>query len=144
MTKLFEEKEDVVLEHWNAWDLSDPKVQFEKSQETAVALLSATHDAGTKYDFFIVHLLTSSHAIRILLPLIPEEWHIKLVRQWWLFTVVVYICQLRPEIKLSRIDDVKLEGRDWKFVVDKAVNGPASTDAHYVKGELPFLRNNVP
>jgi hypothetical protein len=132
---VLEEKEDVFLEYWNAWELSDPKEQFEESQKTAVAILMGTDapEGDTKFDFFFIHLLTSSHAIRILLPLIPTKFHISLVRQWWLFTLAVYIAQTRPAIKLDTISNYDLKGRNWKFVLDKALNSPHALDAHFVK-----------
>lgn len=135
ISKVFEEQEDALLEYWNGWDLSNPKEQFEDSQKAAVALLLATEPPGAgKFDFFIVHTLTSSHAIRILLPLIPAEHHINLVRQWWLFTLAVYITQLRPEIILDEINGYDLEGRNWKHVGDRALKSTHSLDAHFVKG----------
>ncbi|KAI9710748.1 MAG: hypothetical protein M1820_002581 [Bogoriella megaspora] len=131
---LFTSKEDVILDHWNAWDLSNPTQQFEDSQRAAVALLVGTHSKETLFDFFLVHVLTSSHAVRILLPLIPAKFHVSLVRQWWLFAITAYVQQLRPEVKLARITDFELNGRDWTFAEDQAVNGRWATDAHYVKG----------
>lgn len=132
MTDLFSNHESFILEHWNAWTLSDPIAQFRASQEAAVALLVNTVSSGTSYDFFLVHILTTSHAVRILLPLIPTRFHVSLVQQWWLLTLAVYICQLRPKIREET--DVKLEkGKDWKYVEDKAVNGEWKTDAHFVK-----------
>lgn len=128
---LFKTHESVVLEHWNAWKITDPKEQFRQSQEAAIALLVSTVQPGTHaYDFFLVHVLTSSHAVRILLPLIPKKFHISLVRQWWLFAIIVYIIQLRP-----KIDDevVPSPGKQWSYVEDKAINGPWATDAHFVK-----------
>jgi hypothetical protein len=132
---VLEKREDVFLEYWNAWELLNPKEQFEESQRTAVAILLGTDPpkGDTKFDFFFVHLLTSSHAIRILLPLIPAKFHISLVRQWWLFTLAVYIAQTRPEIKLDNINNYDLKGRGWKFVLDKALNSPHAMDAHFVK-----------
>ena len=129
---LFQNHEDIVLEHWNAWKISDPLKQFEDSQEAAVALLTRTVEPGTHaYDFFVVHILTTSHAIRILLPLIPREFHLKLVKQWWLLTISVYIAQLRPKIN----DDLEEKPtKQWNYVESKAVSGPWATDAHYVKG----------
>lgn len=129
---LFENHEDLVLEHWNAWKIVDPNKQFRDSQEAAVALLVRTVQPGThSYDFFMVHLLTTSHAVRILLPLIPKKFHVSLVRQWWLFAISVYIAQLRPKV------DEDMEGKpskQWHYVEDKAINGPWAKDAHYVKG----------
>lgn len=130
-----EEMAKAVLEYWNSWQLKSPKDQFSESQKLAVALLVAaqTPKDDKRYDFFAVHLLTTSHAVRILLPLLPGKFHIPLVREWWLFTLLVYIGQLRPKINIDNIKLVELEGRDWSFVTEKALKGTYRTDAHYVK-----------
>lgn len=130
-----EELKEAALEYWNSWDLKNPTQQFAESQKLAVALVVAAQEPNNNkgYDFFAVHLLTSSHAVRTLLPILPSKHHIPLVRQWWLFTLLVYIAQLRPKINIDTIKLVDLEGRDWKFVTDKAINGKWKTDAHYVK-----------
>ncbi|KAF7588849.1 hypothetical protein BBP40_005096 [Aspergillus hancockii] len=131
---ILREHEPALLDHWNAWKIENPVEQFRQSQELAAALLTATQtQISDKYDFFLVHTLTTSHAVRILLPLIPGRFQYPLVRQWWLLTLVVYIAQLRPEINFDRINDFDLEGRDWKWTSHKAVKGQYSTDAHYVK-----------
>ena len=111
------------LEYWNSWQLKNPKDQFAESQKLAVALLVAaqTPKDDKSYDFFAVHLLTTSHAVRILLPLLPSKYHIPLVRQWWLFTLLVYVAQLRPKINIDTIKLVELEGRGWEYVTEKAV-----------------------
>lgn len=135
--KLFESHENLVLGHWNAWKISDPKEQFRDSQEAAVALLVRTVQPGTHaYDFFVCHLLTTSHAVRILIPLIPKKFHISLVRQWWLLTIAVYIAQLRPNID-DGIEEKPT--KQWNYVEDRALNSPWATDAHYVKGKWRFL-----
>lgn len=130
-----EELAAAALEYWNSWDLKDPKAQFAESQKLAVALVVAAQEPSNDkaYDFFGVHLLTSSHAVRTLLPFLPNKHHIPLVRQWWLFTLLVYIAQLRPKINIDTIKLIELEGRDWKFVTEKALKGKYNTDAHYVK-----------
>lgn len=121
-----------VLNHWNAWKIENPVEQFRESQELAAALFSATH--GTqKYDFFLVHIVTTSHAVRVLLPLIPAKFQIPLLRQWWLMTLTNFIGQHRPEIHLDRVHEYDLQGRDWKWAANQAVKGEHSTDAHYVK-----------
>ncbi|KAF2270476.1 hypothetical protein CC78DRAFT_611373 [Lojkania enalia] len=134
ISKVLEEQKAAFLEHWNAWELPNPKDQFEESQKTAVAIFVGTKPpAKSESDFFLVHVLTSSHAIRILLPLVPAKFHISLVRQWWLFALAVYIAQTRPEIKPDTINDYDLEGKNWKFVVDRALTSRHSLDAHFVK-----------
>ncbi|KAH8162687.1 hypothetical protein CIB48_g5551 [Xylaria polymorpha] len=131
---LFEHHEDLVLEYWNAWSLDDPKKQFQESQEAAVSLLVATIPPGTHaYNFFIVHLLTTSHAVRILLPFIPAKFHINLVRQWWLLTIAVYAIFKCPKIDPDYIKPGDVAGKQWNYVEDKAVNGAYATDAHFVK-----------
>lgn len=130
---LFDEHEDAVLEHWNAWHIANPRKQFEESQQAAAALMVATHKPGMKYDFFLVHLLTTSHAVRIVLPLVPAKFHVSLVRQWWLLTLGYYIAQLRPKIDLDIVQDYDLKGREWAWVEKRAVRGEHAQDAHYVK-----------
>ncbi|TID17122.1 hypothetical protein E6O75_ATG09888 [Venturia nashicola] len=130
---LFEKQEAAVLEYWNGWELTSPQKQFEDSQKTAAALLVGTHGSDNKYDFFAVHLLTSSHAVRILLPLIPAEFQLPLIRQWWLFTIAVYIAQLRPTIDIKEIEEYEVRERRWEWVAKTALTGRYSLDAHYVK-----------
>lgn len=128
---LLENHENLVLEHWNAWTIVDPLKQFRDSQEAAATLLVRTVEPGTHaYDFFTCHLLTTSHAVRILIPFIPKRFHVSLVRQWWLLTILVYITQMRPKIN----EDIEAPPtKQWNYVEDRAINGPWATDAHYVK-----------
>ena len=146
------ECEDALLEHWNAWKFDSGSASgsngssgttareaFAESQRAAASLLVATHRAADpRYDFFLVHTLTTSHAIRVMLPMVPVRAQVPLIRQWWLLALVVYIAQLRPPIKLSRINNYPLEGRYWGYVVDKALKSSARYDSHYVKGKLRY------
>jgi len=132
---LFEEHEDIVLEYWNAWSLDDPKKQFQESQEAAVSLLVNTVPPGThSYNFYVVHVLTTSHAVRILLPVIPDKFHVSLVRQWWLFAIAVYAIVQCPKIDPDYIRPGDVAGKQWDYVIDKALNGAYSADAHFIKG----------
>jgi len=129
--------ERLIMEYWNAWTIDDPKREFEESQKAAVTLLVATvkDNKKEKYDFFLLHLLTTSHAVRILLPLIPGQFHISLVRQWWLLTLTTYVGQLRPKFDEKLIEQVELEDKKWDYVTDKATDGPWATGEHFVKGK---------
>ena len=134
-----------LLEHWNAWDIAalhrlgkDAALsQFRESQQLAAALLLATESSSRQkkyFDFVFVHILTTSHAARVLLPIIPDEFQVSLLKQWWLYTVAAYVGQLRPKIDLDRIRTYKLNDRDWDWAAGKAVKGaPHNVDAHYVK-----------
>jgi len=131
ISTLFSEHESLVLEYWNAWSITSPKDQFRQSQEAAIQLLVQTVEPGThSYDFFIVHILTTSHAIRILLPFVPAKYQVSLIRQWWLITIAVYAAQLRPRIS-EDLEQKPTQG--WKYVEDKAINGDQASDPHYVK-----------
>lgn len=132
--KLFEKCEAVILEHFNAWQFADPQKQFEDSQHAAAAVLVATYKAESlPFNFFLMHILSTSHAVRILLPMIPAEFHVTLVKQWWLLTLTVYIYQHRPEIRLKYVTDCDLKGKDWGWVDKMAIEGKAALDVHYVK-----------
>lgn len=131
---------DILMSYFHSWTITEPTKQFSQSQHLASMLLISTSPnlptPGHGYDFFLVHLLTSSHAIRILLPFFPMESHLRLVKQWLLITLALYIAQLRPFL-LEAAEAQKsydLEARGWEFVEDKAVNGPHKYDAHFVKG----------
>ncbi|KAI0508594.1 cell cycle checkpoint protein RAD17 [Xylaria bambusicola] len=131
---LFKDHEELVMEYWNAWSLDDPTKQFQESQKAAVSLLVATVPPGThSYNFVVVHLLTTSHAVRILLPMIPSKYHINLVRQWWLLTIAVYLIFECPKIDPDNIKPTDVAGKQWNYVEDKALNSAYSTDAHFVK-----------
>jgi len=135
IASLFETHEALLMEYWNAWTLPNPTKQFEESQQAAVALLVATHPpvGHNSYDFFLVHLLTTSHAVRILLPLIPAKHHVTLVRQWFLLTIAVYISQHRLSIDLDNIHKYDTEGKGWEYAGREAREGKHSRDAHFVK-----------
>ncbi|EOA86437.1 uncharacterized protein SETTUDRAFT_169199 [Exserohilum turcica Et28A] len=134
ISKVLEEQEEAFLEYWNAWEITNPNEQFRAAQELGAGLLVGTPaPAPGQYDFFIVHVLTSSHAIRILLPLIPAKFHVSLLRQWWLFALAVFIAQTRPEIDMDKLMLMEDSKKSWKHVVDRALNGPHAIDAPYVK-----------
>jgi len=138
ITKIFEQREEALLEHWNAWPITDPTSQFEQAQSLAASLVLEKDDTG-KFSFFFAHALTSSHAIRILLPLVPAKFHVSLIRQWWLFTLAVYVAQKRPVVKKTGGDETHdVNDKTWKHVVHNALEGPHSKDAHYVKSKLSF------
>ena len=129
---LFTNYEEVLMEYWNLWHINSLTAQFQDSQHDAVMLLMATPQGG-EYNFFFVHLLTSSHALRIILPLIPTTFHVSLVRQWWLITLALYCIQSRPPVGNNPVSNYDTSNRDWEWVEKEAIAGKWSLDAHYVK-----------
>ncbi|KAK2748423.1 hypothetical protein FQN55_004361 [Onygenales sp. PD_40] len=130
---LFEHHEEEILEHWRAWSITpDPKKQFEATQEAAAAIFVASDTE--LHDFFLLHLLTTSHAVRILLPFVPRKHHLSLLRQWWLITVAVYVAQLRPKIDPDAIKEYDVKGRGWEWVDGQALHGSGAESVHFIKG----------
>lgn len=151
---LLSKREDALLDHWNAWRLRDGASEEEvrdalkAAQVAAAALVVATkppnagysgkgQDDGGKqgyYDFFLLHGLTTTHALRVLLPVIPAKHHVSVLRSWLFFALSAYISQQRPQIDLTLIEDFDVQGRDWKFVEDRTLRSEHAEDAHFVKG----------
>lgn len=132
---LFVSRNAVLLNHWKAWKIDNPIEQFRESQELAAALLVGTTavDSTGHYDLFFALNLATSHAVRVMLPFIPPQFQISLLRQWWLVCVGIYVAQLRPEIKMDQIRNYDLNGKDWEWVAGKAINGEFSTNVYFVK-----------
>lgn len=132
-----------ILEYWNGWDMEDPTVQLKALQQVSASILVGTESPHNKaYNFFFAHLLTSSHSMRVLIPLLPAEHHVNVLRQWWLLTLLIYIGKGRPVIDPGNIG-TDTGGRDWSYVVDRALNAPYAKDAHYVKGKSTLLQHKI-
>lgn len=128
----------ILIDHFNSWSLDSPKTAFEQSQRLATALLISTAPNpptnGHGYDFFLLHALTTSHAVRILIPFLPAEHHIPLLKEWFLIICALYIAQLRPTVSTTPILNYNLNGKTWKDAESLALNGDHKFDEHYVKG----------
>ena len=130
---LLEKHQEAFLKYWNAWDTTDSLESFKDSQKAAISLLVETCRNGLQHDFFVAHILTANHALRVVLQFVPLDYKVKLMRQWWMFSLLVYISQLRRTVNTESIDAVQLNGRDWKWVSEQAVAGKWSMDSHFVK-----------
>jgi len=140
LSRLFSDSSltSILIEHFNSWKITSPTTAFEQSQRLATALLISTSPkkpiSGHGYDFFLLHILTTSHAVRILLPFLPAEHHIPLLREWCLITLALYIAQLRPTISAAQVRDYDLNGKTWEDTFKLALTGDHKFDEHYVKG----------
>lgn len=115
-------------------------------------LLSTTQIKGDpQYDFFLLHLLTSSHELFeiCLSPLgrkaLPPETHKEALRLQWSQAVAMYINAKRPLVKPELLDEVEIESAAsaWRTIIDKALTGPQRFDSHYVKAIRAFLFAHV-
>lgn len=144
---LFHNHEAALLDHWKAWQIdkddysaqdhdqgqdTQPVARFHSMQEIATALLLTQPNSNS----YTHHILTTTHAVRTILPQIPTRFQIPLLRQWWLLTLTLYITGNRPLVDVKRIRAaaaVELDGRDWRWVVDRIVRGPYAGDARVVQ-----------
>ncbi|KAL7266095.1 hypothetical protein RUND412_011372, partial [Rhizina undulata] len=138
ISKLFSMHEELVLSYYHQLHIQDLIEKHRLLNEAATWLLCAIHEPGKpEYDFFICHLVTVSYAVRTLMPLLPENYCEGLLSGHWLFIVIVYIIQLRPEIRKELVEEVKINGRDWDDVVRKIFSHEKKEgkveDVHYLK-----------
>lgn len=84
---IFARAEATTLEHWSVLDIVGPVEQFKEAVHVAGILLTESRDEAGEYDFFLAHLLTVGHALKVLLPSFPEESRVGVLRQFWLFVL---------------------------------------------------------
>ncbi|KAF7156275.1 hypothetical protein CNMCM5623_009668 [Aspergillus felis] len=133
---LLQKRYEAVLEHWNAWHVSDSLVQLEHCCDMSVLLAIGTGNREAKYDFYLVHTMTVAHALRVLWDQFPTEQRICILRQYALFLILVYICQKKPAFEANIIDtilSVDLGGQDWESVRAKALGHQWLKDSHFFK-----------
>ncbi|CAF0813520.1 unnamed protein product [Rotaria sp. Silwood1] len=130
---------DLVLSHYDQWNMNKENIEktIEELFDLAVYLYGATHKPNEiEFDFFLLHLVTAMHGIRIIHPHINNQQvseHILLA--FFYFSIVIYICQLRPEINEQLINDYKIENakNNWNYVTECVLNTELMNDAHAVK-----------
>ncbi|CAF1096970.1 unnamed protein product [Adineta steineri] len=129
---------DRILYHYNQWKINDNiEKTIEELFDLTVYIYGATHKSNQiEFDFFLLHLLTSMHAIRMIHSHIDNQQILQhILFQFFYFAIVVYISQLRPEINEHLINDYKIDNavKTWNYVIDKTLNTELIDDAHLVK-----------
>ncbi|KZL80657.1 mgs207 protein [Colletotrichum incanum] len=124
-----------VLEHWNAWVVEDPPKQLGDCAHTAAVLFMGASTDGGEFDFYLAHILTVAHALRIILPHYSFERQVSLMRQYGLYAILVYLAQLRPqtaweEKKKSLGDKVT---PSWDEIYKSALSNKWFVDVHFPK-----------
>ena len=125
--------EKFILEHFNALEMEDPVRTLENFVDTAVLVAISNGDPETQYDFFLAHVLTVAHALRVLWPYFPADRRETILREYALWTITVYTAQLRRPLDKGKIDAVQLKGHDWAWVVEQALKSESFFDSHFVK-----------
>lgn len=124
---------DTTVEHWNAWQIGDAAKTMEHLCDVSVLVAIGSGYFDGKYDFFYAHILTAAHAFRVLLPNFHRERHYSLLRQFGLYTILLYVLQFRLEVNADRIDSFDLAERDWNWVTKSALENKWGLDDHFFK-----------
>ncbi|KFZ03552.1 hypothetical protein V502_10855 [Pseudogymnoascus sp. VKM F-4520 (FW-2644)] len=124
---------EVVLEHWNAWEVVDPVRQLEQCCDLAVLIALSNGNPEASFDFYNAHIMTVAHALRVLWHYFPPQRQVSILRQFALFAILNYVSQLRPAFGMEGIETVKVDGRDWGWVVDTALKHKWALDVHFFK-----------
>ncbi|KAL4903421.1 hypothetical protein BDW74DRAFT_186085 [Aspergillus multicolor] len=127
---------DAVLEHWNAWQVINSTHQLEHICDVSVLLAIATGSKERKFDFYLAHTMTVAHALRVLWEFSPMDREC-ILRQYALFVIMTYICQLRPEVNVNLMDSIETiqlkSDDDWKSLMQKALCHEWYKDSHFFK-----------
>jgi hypothetical protein len=115
------------------------------------------------FDFFLLHLLLSAHAIRVLFKNLPFTTHQTMLEAHFLATISYYVSELRPAVKVDVFKDHAMvlkkqasiiheateagtggeDGMDWSFIRRKCFEGDVGLECanggNYVKA-LRVLR----
>jgi hypothetical protein len=130
---LWAKYESEILEHWNALVVDDVSAQLKDWLHTAALLAVGTAEAIGGYDFYLAHVLTVGHALRILLPHIPEKHRVATMRQFALFAIFVYLAQLRPKFESDESASANGDCENWDEIYRKALASEWFKDLHWPK-----------
>ena len=131
--------QDAILSYYHQWRMNkdDSAKTIEDLFDLTVYIYGATHRANAiEFDFFLLHLLTSMHAIRTIAPHIDQSGLVeRILQQFFFFAIAIYICQLRPEINASLIDDYEVteEKSQWTYPIDRIFKTKMFDDSHAIK-----------
>ncbi|EXJ66450.1 uncharacterized protein A1O5_10602 [Cladophialophora psammophila CBS 110553] len=124
---------EAFMEHWNAWEVTDPVQQLEHCCDLSVLLAISAGYGDGKFDFFYAHIMTVAHALRILFHYFPADRRVSILRQYAFFTILVYILQKRLSFEIERIESVDTNGRDWRWITESALKHRWALDDHFFK-----------
>ena len=130
---------DPILSHYDQWNINGNNLEeaIEELLDVSVYIYGATHKPDQiEFDFFLLHLLTGMHAIRVTYPHLNDQQTAKnILMQFFFITCVVYIARLRPEINKKLIIDYEVDDAkdNWTYVIQRTVNSDLAEIMHLVK-----------
>ncbi|VUC27462.1 unnamed protein product [Clonostachys rosea] len=133
MFTLFGKFEPVLREHFTSLIVDNAEKQLLDWLQTAAALATTATTIEGGYDFYIAHILTVGHALRILMPYVPKDHEVPVMKQFWLFIILVYLMQLTPGYDPACIRTHKAKSERWKDIYQDALASKWFTDVHWSK-----------
>lgn len=130
---LLQKRFDAVMEHWNAFEVVNPVQQFEQCCDLSVLLAISSGNPEDSFDFFHAHVMTVAHALRVLWHYFPEKRRSSILRAYALFTIIIYIHQMKHSFDIEKVESVQLNGRDWNWVTESALKHKWALDTHFFK-----------
>ena len=130
---------DVIMYHYNQWNIDRKTLEkaIEELFDFSIYVYGATHKSDDiEFDFYLLHLVTSMHAIRIIYSYLNNKKIVQhILLQFIYFAIAVYICKLRPEINENFIDNYIIDTatKNWDYVIDRTLNTKLAEDVHLVK-----------
>lgn len=124
-----------IVSYLHSWTITNPVAQLGAARRLAALVLISTspHLGGHGYDFFLVHILTTIHAVGVFTPHLPAQHHATVLKLWLAVALLVYTAQNRRRLDPAYITGYDLQGHDWQYVRKQALEGPHASDAHFVK-----------
>ncbi|KAK9800044.1 putative MGS207 protein [Seiridium cardinale] len=127
-------RESAVLRHWSGWTAQgEPIQQLEECMYAATLTLINSATSAGEYDFFLAHILTVGHALRVLFPLMPAEHQNTVMREYGLYCVLVYIAQLCPKVDQTPLDAEVSKDCSWDLVCKQTLDSDFAYDVHFAK-----------
>ncbi|KAI9474864.1 hypothetical protein BDB00DRAFT_776255 [Zychaea mexicana] len=133
------EKLKVYASRWHVHD-EDKDLQAKlKEMYTACMLIygaSAIREQGIKLDFFLMHALTSIHAVHLLMPHLAPNEFAALLRGHAATTLAYYISRGRPSLQVDLLlkyesdEATNNSANPWLKICERAINAP---EAHIIK-----------
>ncbi|RKP09996.1 hypothetical protein THASP1DRAFT_28222 [Thamnocephalis sphaerospora] len=94
---LYEQHGPVVAEYFNRVAIEEGEPLVDQLVRLATEVfIDAARDG--LFDFFLVHAITTAHALHIIAPRLDNSDLARLLRGYWLYLLMVYICQGRPPL----------------------------------------------
>ncbi|KAJ1675036.1 hypothetical protein EV182_002060 [Spiromyces aspiralis] len=115
------------------WKVQPDPVAIKLKLREMYLVYTHLYNSTPKFDFFLMHAVTSSYFLPILLPLFSIRNQIRLLRAHWAVMLAIYVLVGSPEIKLTSMADPDDDDKN---------NREAESDERWTKLRRRAVTNN--